>query len=116
MSLWSTLGKSITEAQQERRDEMENKIVKCFGDSQQYDGGWFAEYDGKWIDVTNDVENVKQLFLDTIEKAKPEEQDESVMVAQPIGGCPNFGSAREAAGFNQGVSVFESNLKKEIGK
>lgn len=95
---------------------MEEKIVKCFGDSQQYDGGWFAEYDGKWIDVTNDVQNVLQLFLDTIEKAKPEELDESVMAAQPIGGRPNFGGAREAAGYNDGVAAFESNLVKEIGK
>lgn len=57
--------------------EDELQIVKCFGDAQVYDGGWHAEYDGKWIDITNEVYNVKRL-MEAREKSIREEARENI--------------------------------------
>ena len=35
--------------------ELREQIHKLFGDGQAYDGGYHSCYDGKWIDMTNEV-------------------------------------------------------------
>lgn len=50
---------------------------------------------------------IPQLFLDTIEKAKPEKQDTD---------RGRHALNMSANGWNNGISTFEANLKKEIGK
>lgn len=42
--------------------ELKEQILKCFGDEQAEDGGYFALYDGKWLDVTNEVDQLMQLI------------------------------------------------------
>lgn len=97
-------------------DGLENKIAKCFGDSQQYDGGWFAEYDGKWIDVTNDVMSLKELFksqqLSLIERIpKPIESPSDIR-------CGNSRPLKEREivmkSYNKCLSDVEAALRKEL--
>jgi hypothetical protein len=52
---------------------IEQQVVECFGDNQQYDGGWFADYDGKWIDITNDVTNLVALIESQNKRARLDE-------------------------------------------
>ena len=37
------------------KELLEKQIHKLFGDGQAYDGGYHSCYDGKWIDMTNEV-------------------------------------------------------------
>ena len=39
----------------EQDNELRKEIHKLFGDGQAYDGGYHSCYDGKWIDMTNEV-------------------------------------------------------------
>ena len=39
----------------EQDKELREQIHKLFGDHQAYDGGYHSCYDGKWIDMTNEV-------------------------------------------------------------
>ena len=42
-------------------DELEKRVHALFGDSQVYDGGYHSCYDGKWVDMTNEVVAVAKL-------------------------------------------------------
>lgn len=53
------------------------------------------------------VDNIKVVFLDTIEKAKPPKQDTD---------RGRHALNMAANGWNNGISTFEARLKKEIGK
>lgn len=57
--------------------------------------------------LDSDIKQIKQLFLDTIEKAKPEKQDTD---------RGRHALNMSANGWNNGISTFEANLRKEIGK
>ena len=37
------------------KELLEKQIHKLFGDGQAYEGGYHSCYDGKWIDMTNEV-------------------------------------------------------------
>lgn len=52
---------------------LREKILKCFGDAQSEDMGHvFACYDGKWLDITNDVESLLALFSSLLEHERRE--------------------------------------------
>lgn len=46
---------SPTPPQQSGDDELRKQVHELFGDSQLEDGGYFVLYDGKWLDMTNEV-------------------------------------------------------------
>jgi len=59
---------------EEQPNDSERKIADCFGDTDAiYDGGWFANYDGKYVDITNDVVTLSQMVQDEILKARIDE-------------------------------------------
>lgn len=47
---------------QTKQEELLTRIHKLFGDEQVYDGGYHSLYDGKWIDMTNEVVSVSEFI------------------------------------------------------
>ena len=52
-----------------RQEELRKKIVNCFGDERVEDGGIHALYDGKWIDVTTEVDSIESLINSEVRAA-----------------------------------------------
>lgn len=48
----------------EQDKELRERIHKLFGDNQAYDGGYHSCYDGKWIDMTDEVCAVADFITD----------------------------------------------------
>lgn len=57
------------------QDELTKQVHSLFGDQQAYDGGYFSCYDGKWLDVTNEVVAVVELIERHTEQARIDERE-----------------------------------------